>query len=304
MNPKSHLASLYHIFLENLSLENRRKIMFVRAHKKWPNFREPKSFSEKIVSTALFDKRENFAWTCDKLQMKIHSVELCPGIKPVPTVWSGTDLSELAHVNMPERWVLKPNHLAGGVILIGEGAAEIASIRAQTKDWLRDDHLARMHGEWPYQRADKAFILEPWIGGVGLDDVPNDYKVFVFHGVPHLIQAHTGRGQAHKFYFYDTEWNPVDVKTSKTDDGFIERPAGLNEMLRQAGEIGKAFEFIRVDFYDVDGIVYFGETTPYPASGNRRFDPWSFDLELGSKWILPERPSAAAKKLGHEQNSA
>jgi len=155
---------------------------------------------------------------------------------------------------------------------------------------LDTDEAKRLEvlGEWPYKYARPMFVLEPWIGGRTPDDVPNDYKFFVFDGHPQLIQVHTGRGSRHRQYHYLPDWTPVAVRTSLSGDASLPRPPHLQEMLRQASIIGAPFDFMRVDLYDVEEFVYFGETTPFPASGMRRFDPRSFEMELGSHWTLPE----------------
>ncbi|MGY2126975.1 ATP-grasp fold amidoligase family protein [Blastococcus sp. SYSU DS0617] len=264
-------------------------VLHVIAHRRMPRFRQPRTFSEKVVWRALYDRDPALAWTCDKLAMKERVQRLDPLIEPVPTLWSGTDVGELADVDMPERWVVKPNHTSGAVY-IGKGSPDVVLLEALTADWLSKfgEHESHYLGEWPYSLARRLLIAEPWIGDPKGDEVPDDYKFFVFGGVPRMIQVHKGRGADHRQYHYLPDWTPAPVTTAVSDSSPLEVPTRLDEMLRQAAVIGRQFDFMRVDFYQVGERVYFGEVTPFPASGLRRFFPTSFDYKLGGYWKIAD----------------
>jgi hypothetical protein len=285
-NSKSIASAVFDSVLARLPLTTRRRILFYRAHGKFPRLKDPKSFSEKITWRILNDHSERLKWTCDKMEMKRQVVRLDPNILPVPTIWNGTDLQEALSLDFPSRWVLKPNH-SSGLFHIGEGQPTLGELLEVTRGWLEVESRFSDYGEWAYQFAQPSFVLEPWIGGATNNDVPADYKIFVFHGVPELVQVHVGRGDAHSQYHYYPDWTPAPVTTSISGVHDLPVPATLPEMLRQASIIAEEFDFMRIDFYDVDGRVYFGETTPYPASGRRKFTPSAFDDELGSHWKLP-----------------
>jgi hypothetical protein len=90
---------------------------------------------------------------------------------------------------------------------------------------------------------------------------------------------------------YRTDWSPLETLYGPQAIAPIAPPPpGLDRMLDIASRLGKPFDFIRVDLYDlcdVDGSIVFGELTPYPCGGLERFRPASFDAELGAKWRLP-----------------
>ncbi|PKI90850.1 hypothetical protein CW368_09305 [Actinomycetales bacterium SN12] len=276
---------LFSGLLEQLPLTSRRKLLFLRSHGKLPNLKNPSTFSEKVTWRLLYDHNPELKWTCDKLLMKDKVRELDATVTPVDTVWSGTAISQLSSIALPHRWVLKPNHLSGDVYL-GEGTPDLEDVAEKTSHWLHMQDRYQQLGEWAYQFARPLYLIEPWIGGNSLTEVPKDYKVFVFHGEPKMIQIHSGRGIDHRQYHVSPEWSPLDVKTSISSEDIPERPVNLDEILRQARSIGGAFDFMRVDFYSVGDTVYFGETTPYPAGGRRRFHPEEFDRVLGSYWNL------------------
>ena len=142
----------------------------------------------------LNDRRPLLEGTCDKLAMKDFARERSDGLAlrvPV-TYWSGTDVGELASLELPEEWVLKPNHRSGLVIL-GSGAPDVAALRHETRSWL-DERQWTMLGEWAYSLARRVILAEERIGGGAVP--PATYKVFVFDGVPRLIQVIEGRPES------------------------------------------------------------------------------------------------------------
>jgi len=247
--------------------------------------------TEKVNWRILYDRREVLWWTCDKLQMKAHTQLLCPDVKVPRTYWSGRDVGELATVEMPERWVLKPNHRSGFVYL-GEGqVTDVEALRAHTAGWLDETNMTAI-GEWAYSRAERTLLVEQALGEPGRP--PADYKFYVFDGVPRLIQVDRGRfNPDHSRRHYTADWEPVALRVDVPDGPLEPRPPALERMLDIVSAVGKPFDFMRVDLYNVDGEVYLGEVTPYPASGHGRYEPRSLDALMGSYWKLPSRRAVA-----------
>ena len=102
-----------------------------------------------------------------------------------------------------------------------------------------------------------------------------------------LIQVDHDRHDDHTRRFYTADWRPLGVRQGYPLAPVIEAPPGLEAMTAWARRLGERFDFIRIDFYDLDGDVYLGEMTPYPESGLLPFVPASFDDELGDAWTLP-----------------
>ena len=108
-----------------------------------------------------------------------------------------------------------------------------------------------------------------------------DYKFFCFDGKPYCVQVDSGRYDGHRQNFYDMQWNSLGVHCSYPEGEGVEKPLGFDEMKRLACQLSKDFPFVRVDFYNVGGKIYFGELTFYPSSGYGKFEPDKFDIELG-----------------------
>lgn len=117
---------------------------------------------------------------------------------------------------------------------------------------------------------------------------PSDYKFFVIYGEVAAIQVDTGRHAVHRRRVYFPDWSVTEVQLGPHELAPLQPPPpNLDRMIAIAAELGAEFDFIRIDLYNVNGEVYFGEVTPYPSGGLDRFIPSSFDTELGAKWKLP-----------------
>jgi TupA-like ATPgrasp len=263
----------------------RHVLRFRRAHGRMPPLR-PVTFNEKIHWRLRYDRREILAGTCDKLAMKEHARRLAPGLVHIPeTLWSGTDVAELATVDLPERWVLKPN-AASGLVLFGHGAACPEELRLRTRGWL-DRKNWRQQEEWAYGQARSLLLVEEFVGSS--DQVPADLKVLVFDGVPRVVAVHTGRMPQHRNRLYTPDWEPLPWSGGWPAGPDLPRPQRLEDMLKAASALGAGFDMLRVDFYEHDGVLWFGELTPYPGAGTQRIEP-ELDALQGHWWTLPARP--------------
>ena len=241
------------------------------------------TFNDKVNWRILHDRRPLLEGTCDKLWMKEHASRLAGDLVRVPqTYWVGTDVSELATVELPERWVLKPNH-STQLVLLGQGRPDVTELRHATEGWLEEDLAART-GEWAYSSARPLLLVEEFIGLPG--ETPSDFKVYVFDGVPRLVKVHSGRFVRHEIRMYTPEWEPRPWVSGHPAGPDVPRPQRAEEMLEAAAVLADGFDMLRVDFYEHDGVLWFGELTPYPGSGLVLMEP-ELDEELGRWWHLP-----------------
>jgi hypothetical protein len=164
------------------------------------------TFNDKVNWRILHDRRALLLGTCDKLSMKDHATRVASDLVQVPqTLWAGTDIRELAGLELPERWVLKPNH-STKLVILGEGRPDLDELHRATAGWLGEDLAART-GEWAYRGARPLLLVEEFVGAPGV--VPDDYKFYVFDGVVRLVQVHTARFVEHQCRVYTTDWEPL-----------------------------------------------------------------------------------------------
>lgn len=257
--------------------------MYLRSMRRFGDFRNPQSFSEKINWRIINDRRDILKGTCDKLWMQEYAANA--GVKTPRQIWNGENLEELVDIDLPDRWVLKPNN-SSGQVYFGQGNANLSEIVASAEIWRRNPTSKAYPDEWAYSQAREGYLVESMIGVSG-QDLP-DYKFFVFNGIPELIQVDSTRFNGHQRRLYTTDWVPLDVQNVRPLGPNAEKPNTLDEMLEVASILGQPFDFIRVDLYDVDGDVYFGEITPYPGGGLEPYSPSELDQQLGMKWELPK----------------
>jgi TupA-like ATPgrasp len=276
--------SLMYPLIYRLPTGLERRVLFALAHRRLPHFGRPVTFSDKINWRILHDHRPLLEWTCDKLAMKEYALREVPAGLSVPrTIWSGSDLRGLETAELPEHWVLKPNHRTG-LVYFGRGRPDHRELSTVTATWLTPVEATREH-VWAYSRARPLFLAEELLGSPGAP--PPDYKFFVFDGKVALIEVHTDRRAAHQARMYTADWSPLDVVIAAEMAPVAAPPPNLGQMLAIAAQLGRPFDFMRVDLYDDYGVIVFGELTPYPCGGLGRFTPASFDTELGKAWTLP-----------------
>ena len=142
---------------------------------------------------------------------------------------------------------------------------------------------------WPYKNIERRIIAERFIQN-SEGELP-DYKFFAFDGVVKAMFVATDRESGDvKFDYYDASFNHLDLFQVHPMSGkAIEKPKNFDEMVHLAEKLSKGYPHIRVDLYEVDDKVYFGELTLYHHSGIVPFHPEKWDYTFGSWLTLPEK---------------
>lgn len=184
--------------------------------------------------------------------------------------------------------MVKPNHTSGRNIIVENGYYNKKEIIKTCRRWLKTSYsLEKL--EWAYQPMKRKIIIEKLL----LDDdgnLPKDFKFHVFHGkckLVYVIFDKMNKMNSLSISYYDEKWNFLSVKKAKRSQGLkIKKPKNYEIMLELVEKLAKAFNYVRVDLYNLNGKIYFGELTHYPVSGMIKFEPQSFDFELGKYWQI------------------
>ena len=258
-------------------------LTYLWRHGRWPALDRPCRFTEWVQWRKLNDRDSALARLTDKAWSKERVEAIAPGLS-VPTLWEGVDLPLEPPAPLP--LVVKANH----------GCNQYRIIRT-IADWdearrLAPGWLTRTYGfwldEWHYTAARPLLLVEPFLGGEGAP-LPLDYKVYVFGGRAEVVQLHAGRGVCHRWTQFDREWSALS-----SDPLPAPPPSHLAEMLEQAERLAVGFDFLRVDFYEVEGRLWFGEFCLFPGSGLDPFQPDSLDARLGVCWSAVRSLTPAA----------
>lgn len=248
----------------------------------WPNLRNPKSFNEKLQWLKLHDRNPNYINLVDKLRVKEWVANMV-GAQFVPETYMSWSNAEEINVNaLPSRFVLKTNNDSGGVVVCDDKDTFDVSraIKKLNKHLKRNYFWGRR--EWPYKDIVPCVFAEENLSRGDSELV--DYKFLCFSGEPQCLFTCTGRSRNDlKVDFFDLEWNHLPfIRHYPNADTSISKPVQLSTMIELSRILSAGIPFVRVDFYEISGRVYFGEMTFYPGSGLEEFIPVEWDYRLGS----------------------
>ncbi|MBR2992909.1 MAG: glycosyl transferase [Clostridiales bacterium] len=262
---------------------------YTHFHKKL-DLKNPKTFNEKLQWLKLYYRRPDHTRIVDKYEMKQYVTEkIGPGyVIPVLGVWNSVE--EIDFASLPKSFVLKTTHDCGGlVICTDKDKLDIEAAKRKLNHSLHTDYYIQ-YREWPYKNVSPRIIAEEYMQDESGTQL-KDYKFFNFNGTPFCVQVDFDRFSDHKKNMYSTDWELLDFSFNYPahPEITIDKPDNLDEMLRISRILSEGEPFVRTDFYSVNGKLYVGEITFFPASGYGKFDPEKIDLELGDKIILPEK---------------
>jgi hypothetical protein len=259
---------------------------YAKIHGKPLNLTNPQTFTEKLFWRMVMwnrgDMPTRFRQLADKYAVRAHVANAVGEEYLVKLLWHGNDPRAIPFDRLPAKYVIKPSHAAGQVIVVN-GQVDRDDILRRVSGWLASDYY--WHGrEAQYYGIPPRILIEEYLTDED-GSPPFDYKVYCFNGTPEQILV---RNHTHDICpFFDTTWNLLDF----TDEvgavrPLVPKPGNLDEMLALAAKLSIGFGYVRVDFYNVKGRVYFGELTFTPAGGIIKYDPEFWDLKLGEKWDL------------------
>lgn len=250
------------------------------------NIEHPKTFNEKLQWLKLFNHRDIYTVMVDKYAVKKYVSERIGHEYVVPTLGVWEQFDDIDFEKLPKQFVLKCTHDSGSTVLIeNKDVMDIAKIREKLTSALNINYYW-VGREWPYKNVPRQIIAEKYMA---ISSEMIDYKFLCFRGIPKMLFTCTERfeGMGLKVTFFDLDWNRLDFErhypSSKKE---ISRPKNLELMVNLAGKLSTGIPFVRVDFYEIKGKVYFGEMTFFPGGGMEEFEPPEWDNILGEKIAL------------------
>lgn len=227
----------------------------------------------------------------DKLLVRDYVKEKIGEEYLIPLLGSWKDYEDIDFSLLPKQFVLKCNHDSGGlVVCTDKDKLDFTKAKDKVEKSLKSNffYIGR---EYQYRNIKPRIICEKFISDNG--NVPMDYKIYCFNGKPDvpLVCKDRFSKNTHRasYLYYDQEWNfvPLNKGDEKIQNPKIERPKNFEKMLEIARILSADFIFARIDLYNIDGKIYFGEITLSPNSG---FDPdikSETDLMFGKKLKIP-----------------
>lgn len=259
------------------------------------NLNEPERYTEKLQSYKLNYKNPVMVQCVDKYDVRdyVKSKGMEAILNRCYGVYARFD--DIDFSALPQSFVIKDT-LGGGsnqvFICHDKRKIDVNKVRDLVDGWTSEKLTKTGGREWPYYSGKGHRICIEEYLECSNGDLP-DYKFFCFGGKCFCFYVKVDYARSHekgKLAFYDRNQKKLDVKMDYCGklDRKIDLPNNCNEMMNIAEILSSDFPHARVDFYNVDGRIVFGEITFYNASGYMTFTPDSFDFEMGEKFILPE----------------
>ncbi len=247
------------------------------------NWHNPLTFNAKLNWLKVNYRDKRCITIVDKSEVKKYVTQIIGEQYVIKTIKEWENPADLSIDTLPENFVLKTNHDSGTVIICQDKKTfNIELARSKLGDALATD-FSRSFREWPYAFVRRKIIAEQFLETPEDEDL-KDYKFFCFNGEPKFLKVDFNRSINHRANYYSLTWQllPFGESVYPPDPTHkIEKPYNFDLMIELASKLASGFPFVRVDLYNIDGKIYFGEMTLFPAAGFGHFIPGTADLEIG-----------------------
>lgn len=262
-----------------------RMLFFIHFGKRL-NLTNPRTFNEKLNWLKLYNHDNKYTKLADKYEVKKYVASTVGENYVVKNygVWNSFD--EIEFDKLPNEFVLKATHDSGGVIICYDKSDFDADVTRKKLNKIIKRNFYYISWEWPYKNINARIIADEYLYD-GRKGELQDYKFWCFNGKP-LYMYITNKGKRIFENFYDMNFSPVDI-----NHGFprfepeYNKPACFDEMKELAVKLSKDIPFVRVDFFEINNKVYFGEFTFFDWGGEQPFSDEGMDIELGKLITLP-----------------
>lgn len=236
------------------------------------NLEDPQLFSEKLQWLKLYDRNPLYTQLVDKYQVRAYIAEKIGEEYLIPLLGVWDDPDEIDFDALPDQFVLKCNHNSGTGMCIcrDKSKLDIEKVKAELRKGLAENFFLKAR-EWPYKDVPRKIVCEQYMSDQYGADGLTDYKFFCFDGYVESVMLCVDRHLDDvKFYFFGQDWKirKYNKRSAETPDDFtLPKPTHMDEMFAIASSLSEGISFVRVDLYESNGRIYFGEMTLYPTGG-------------------------------------
>ena len=253
---------------------------------------DPQTYSEKLQWLKIYDRQPQYSEMVDKYKVKDYVASIIGQEYIIPTIGVWDKFEDIDFENLPQQFVLKCTHDSGGLIICRDkNTFNIEKAKRKINKCLKHNFFYAQR-EWPYKNVVPRIIAEIYMEDEK-DQELRDYKFFCFNGKVKALFIATERetaGVETKFDFFDENFNYLNFTNGHPNaTNPPHKPHQFELMKELAEKLSVNIPQVRVDFYEVNGKVYFGEMTFFHWSGMMPFEPEEWDYKFGS-WIkLPDK---------------
>lgn len=256
------------------------------------NLDNPQTYNGKLQWLKLHDRKPIYTTMVDKYEVKKYVADIIGDEYIIPTLGVWDRFEEIDFDKLPNQFVLKCTHDSGGLVICRDKAQlNLDEAREKITSSLKQNYYYKFR-EWPYKSVKPRVIAEEYLEEIGEDQerrrVINDYKIYTFNGEAKLCMINQDRGVHTRADYFDRDYNWLDFTWGYDHaDVTPPKPGNYEKMFQLAEVLSKDTIELRVDFYQVNGRIYFGELTFFDGSGFDRIDPIEWDRKMGSWMNLP-----------------
>ncbi len=250
------------------------------------NLKHPVTYNEKLQWLKLHDRKPEYAQMVDKYEVRKYIAKTLGEEYLIPCYGVYDSFDQIDFDKLPDQFVLKCTHDSGSVIICTDKASFHKEVAKEQLSKAMKKNYYDTYREWPYKNVKARIIAEQFMVDESGDDL-KDYKIMCFNGIAKIIETHENRfteGKTHTQTFYDRDFNPLGIIQEGLEPVKEERkkPVQMDQLLALSETIAKDMYHARIDWYLVQGKIYFGEITFYDGSGFESFPNKEDDLFLGS----------------------
>ena len=283
LKPKYLLLVIDKMGLHFLKDEVFLKLNYEYVFDKKLNLDNPKTFNEKIQWLKLNDRKDIYTTMVDKYEVKKYVSDIIGEDYIIPTLGVYDTFNEIDFDNLPSSFVIKCTHDSGGLVIVKDKDNFNKKKARKIIDKSLKKNFYYKSREWPYKNVKPRIIIEPYLEDKVYNEL-RDYKFFCFNGkVKLMFIASNRQGEGDTYFdFFDDKFKHLNIKNVHPMNPSIpDKPKGFDKMKELTKILSKDNRMMRVDFYEVNGKIYFGELTLYHWSGFSPFTPEEWDEKIG-----------------------
>ncbi len=249
---------------------------------KFCNLKDPKTYNEKLNWLKLHERNSKYTKMVDKYEVKEYVKNIIGEEYIIPTLGIYDNFDQIDFDKLPNQFVIKVTHDSEGLVICKDKSIfNVKTAREKINSALKCNfyYIGR---EWPYKNVKPRIIVEKYMEDNKYHEL-RDYKFFCFDGIPKYMFVASSRGEGTTcFDYYDMKFNHLDIRQHYPNSSKeIEKPKTFDKMIELSKVLSKNLKHIRVDWYEVNGKLYFGELTFYHFSGFQPFIPNEWDKKFG-----------------------
>ncbi len=251
----------------------------------------PKTFNEKLQWLKLYNRKPEYTMMVDKYKVREYIAQALGEEYLIPLLGVWDDPEDIDFDALPDQFVLKCNHNSGLGMCIckDKSKLDIPKVKDELRKGLQQNYYLS-NREWPYKDVPRKIIAEKYMEDASGD--LKDYKFYCFNGVMKFVMINSDRNtdKPTRADYFDRDFNWLDFTWGYSHaEVQPQKPEQFEEMVAIAERLSKGLPHIRVDLYDCNGKIYFGELTFFDGSGFDKIEPLEWDYKIGEMLKLPSK---------------